>query len=487
MNIKRMRKENTPSLKINIVFNMLYEVLVFITPLITTPYVSRVLQADGIGINSYTTSLLMYFTIFASLGTEHYGKKIIAEHRDDLTSYSKAFWEIELIKIFSTVCCLLIWIAFAFLYKEYTAYMLVLSFTLLGAIFDISWLYGGLEKFQYTVIVNSIFKIISVIFIFLYVKGKDDVLVYTAIIAITTLLGNISMWLFLSKQVVKTKIEYSSVKKHLRETLVYFGPTIATSVYTVLDKTLIGIITGSNLQNGYYEQATKLINIVKSVCFNSINGVMLARASFLHSYAKDKLIEIKDVSYHLITFLSIGSCFGLIGVSDVFVPLFFGEGYEAVVTLINILSIVVVIIGISSVANTIYYVAGGYMRKATKLILIGSLANLILNIMLITKYQSIGAAISTLIAESIVTILFINGTNGFIKWRDIALTIYKKLIAGTAMLISIIMLKNKLTCLGVAMLLLVLIMVGSAIYLIALGILRDYTLRYAITLLRRKL
>ena len=482
-----MNKEKNPSLKMNIALNMLYEVLVVITPLITAPYVSRVLQADGVGINSYTTSLLTYFTLFASLGTANYGKKVIAAHRDDISSYSKAFWEIELITVFTTTICLAIWITFAFLYKQYTAYMLVLSFTLLSALFDISWLYGGLEKFQYTVTVNSLFKIASVICIFIFVNDKEDVLVYTAIMAISTLLGNVSMWLFLPKQVIITKIERSSIIKHLRGTLVYFGPTIATSIYTVLDKTLIGIITDSNLQNGYYEQATKIINIVKSVCFNSINGVMVARASFLYSHNNVvELNKIKDISYHIITFLSIGACFGLIGVSDIFVPFFFGEGYESVVGLITILSIVVVVIGISSVANTVYYVAGGYMRKATKLILIGSLTNLILNIVLITKYQAIGAAISTLIAESVITILFVHGTEGFIKWSDIASVISKKIVSGIVMLICILMIKRIIVGMNDAAMLAVMISAGALVYILILALLRDPSLRYGVLWLKRK-
>lgn len=482
-----MKKENTPSLKMNIALNMLYEVLVVVTPLITAPYVSRVLQADGVGINSYTTSLLMYFTLFASLGTANYGKKVIAAHRDDISSYSKSFWEIELITVFTTTICLAIWITFAFLYKQYTAYMLVLSFTLLSALFDISWLYGGLEKFQYTVTVNSLFKIASVICIFIFVNDKGDALVYTAIMSISTLLGNVSMWLFLPKQVIITKVECSSIIKHLSGTLVYFGPTIATSIYTVLDKTLIGIITDSNLQNGYYEQATKIINIVKSVCFNSINGVMVARASFLYSHNNVvELNKIKDVSYHIITFLSVGACFGLIGISDIFVPFFFGEGYDAVVGLITILSIVVVVIGISSVANTVYYVAGGYMRKATKLILIGSLTNLILNIILITKYQASGAAISTLIAESIITILFVHGTEGFIKWSDIVSVISKKIVAGIVMLIFILTIKRILVGMNDVAILAVMISVGALVYILILVLLRDPSLRYGVLLLKRK-
>lgn len=312
------------SLKFNLFLNMIYEILIIITPLITAPYISRVLQPDGVGINSYTTSLLTFFTLFAALGTASYGKRVIASLRNNIKDYSKAFWEIELITVFTTGICLFIWIIFSLFYKTYRSYMLVLSFTLISTLFDISWLFGGLEKFQYIVSVNSICKIISIFCIFFFVREKNDVLLYTAIISLSTLIGTVTMWLFLPKQIVKSKIDFNSIKKHFKGTLIYFAPAVATSLYTILDKTLIGIITTSDSENGYYEQATKVINIVKSVCFNAINGVMMARASFLFSQNNiEKFHELRDTTYNLTSFLSVGASFGILGVARDFVPMFF--------------------------------------------------------------------------------------------------------------------------------------------------------------------
>ena len=479
--------KNTPSLRINIILNMLYEVLIVLTPLITAPYVSRVLQPDGVGIYSYTNSLLTYFTMAASLGTLSYGKKAIAELRTDKKKYSKAFWEIELITVITTSICLALWISFALMYKQYSAYMLVLSSALLATLFDISWLYGGLEKFQYTVSVNSICKLISIVCIFCFVKNKNDVILYTFIMAASLLLGTSSMWIFLPRHIDKPQIEFDSLKKHFKQTLVYFGPAVATSIYTVLDKTLIGVITDSSSQNGYYEQATKIINIVKSVCFNAINGVMMARASFFYSTNdKNGLQEIKNLSLHLIMFLSVGSCFGLIGISEVFVPLFFGEGYFPVINLIRVLAVVVVVIGISSVANTLFYTAGGYMRVAFKLIIIGSVVNLILNIVLIPKLYSYGAVVATLIAETIITVLFINGTNGFIRWIEIFECLWKKIVAGFVMLISIIIIKQALLSLSAIFILLIQILVGVTVYFGILTVLKDPSIMLGWKFIKRK-
>ena len=129
--MKKKRLNNSHSLKVNIIFNLLYELLVVFTPFITAPYVSRVLQPEGVGINSYTNSLLMYFTLFAALGTGSYGKKIISGLRDKIELYSEAFWEIEIISILMGSIFLVLWILFSLFYKQYRPYMLILSFTLL--------------------------------------------------------------------------------------------------------------------------------------------------------------------------------------------------------------------------------------------------------------------------------------------------------------------------------------------------------------------
>lgn len=483
----KTNKQNTPSLKINIILNMLYEILNVFTPLITAPYVSRVLQPEGVGIYSYTNSLLTYFTMAASLGTLSYGKKTIAALRTDKEKYSRAFWEIELITVITTSICLAVWICFSFVYKQYSVYMLVLSFALLATLFDISWLYGGLEKFQYTVSVNLLCKLFSIVCIFCLVKNEDDVILYTFIMAVSLFVGTLSMWIFLPKHIERPHIEFVSMKKHFNQTLVYFGPAVATSIYTVLDKTLIGVITDSSSQNGYYEQATKIINIVKSVCFNAINGVMMARASFFYSSNdKNGLREIKNLSLHLIMLLSVGSCFGLIGISEGFVPLFFGKGYSPVIDLIRILAVVVVVIGIGSVANTLFYTAGGYMKNAFKSILIGSVVNLFLNIVLIPKLYSYGAVVATLIAETIITILFINGTNGFIRWIEIFICLWKKIVAGFVMLFSLMILNQVLSFLDTIFILLIQFFVGGLVYFVILTALKDQSIMLGWKFMKRK-
>lgn len=429
---------NQPSIKKNIAFSTLYQILTMITPLITAPYVSRVLGKEAIGIYSYTSSYVTYFAMFAALGTASYGLREIARVRDDEYKRSKLFWEIELLSVFTTLVTLVFWGLWIFFNKQYQICYLILSLTLISTMFDISWFYGGLEQFQFTVIQNSIFKIVSVIAILTLVKGPESIYVYFIIMCSFTLLGNISMWIYLPRFVTKIKASEIKVKSHFKETIIYFIPTIATSVYTVLDKTLIGLITKDTSENAYYEQATKIINMCKALTFTSLNSVLGSRIAYL--YVDNKQEEIKqkiDTSMDYILFIGLGICFGLIAVANRFVPLFFGEGYDMVTTLLKLMSSLVVIIGISGCLGSQYYTPSGRRTQSTKYIITGSVVNLILNLILIPKFKCVGAVIATIVAESTISFLYINASNGMYTFKELVHYSWKKIVAGIFMLVSI--------------------------------------------------
>lgn len=272
---------NTPSIKKNIIISTLYQILSVITPLITAPYISRVIGPNGIGAYSYTSSIQLYFSLFAALGTAEYGKREIARARSNSQKRSELFLEIELVSILTSVGMLILWFIFIGFQREYHVMYLILTLNLINAMLDISWFYDGLEQFQYTVTKNALVKISGVILILLFVKNPKDTDLYVFIMTASTLLGTMSMWLSLRKFLVKTKVVPSNLIKHFHETLIYFIPTIATSIYTSMDKTLIGLITHSNDENAYYEQATKIIGLIKAVTFTAVNSVLGARISFL--------------------------------------------------------------------------------------------------------------------------------------------------------------------------------------------------------------
>lgn len=431
------------SLVKNFVFSTAYQILILITPFITAPYVARVLGADGVGLYSFTSSNQMYFSMFAALGTVSYGSREIARNRNSVDKRSQLFWEIETLSIITSTICLVFWGVFIALSGGNKIYYSILTFVLLATMLDISWFYTGMEQFKYTVAINSVFKLLGVASLFIFVKGPDDLAIYTLIMSLTTFLGNLSMWFFLPRFVHGIPPKTIKIKRHFKETLVYFIPTIATSIYTVLDKTLLGVITSENSQNGYYEETTKIINIAKSLTFTSLNSVLGARLSFL--FSENRIDEIKQrvaFSMDYILFMGIGLCFGIIAVADRFVPVFFGSGYEPVVFLLQLMSPIIVIIGISNCLGSQYYNPAGLRAKSAKYIIAGATVNLVLNLLLIPRLKSQGAIIASLIAELVITFLYLYNCNGYITVSAILKYGWKKIIAAVLMLFAIAMIKS---------------------------------------------
>lgn len=459
-------------MKKNLALSTLYQILCIITPLLTTPYISRVLGPEGVGVYSYTNSIQMYFSMFAALGTVTYGAREIARNRNDQETYSRLFWEIELMTVITSLICLAVWFVWCYFSEAYQIYYLILTIALLATMVDISWFYTGMEQLQCIVLQNSLFKVLGVVAVFLFVKTRDDTGIYIAIMALTTFLGNFSMWIYLPKYIRKVKVGELRIGCHFHETLIYFVPTIATSVYTVLDKTLIGAITKSESENGFYEQATKIINMAKAVTFAGVNSVLGARISWLFAEKKHDEIRTRiNWSMDYILFMGIGICFGLLAVADQFVMVFFGEGYEKTTYLLKLMSPLVVIIGISNCLGAQYYNPAGLRSLSAKFIIAGSGVNLILNLLFIPKLQSLGAVIATLVAECIISFLYLRNCRGYVKAAELLQKTWKKLTAGAVMLIGVQLLGRCIAhgILSVA----IQVIAGVAIYVLLLFCMRD--------------
>lgn len=462
-----------PSLKKNYIYRLLYELLVLMIPFITTPYISRVLGADGIGIYSYTRSIMTFFTLFAALGTASYGAREIAQHRDDRQEASKLFWEIELMTVVTSAACLLGWSVLVIFSKEYRSYYISLAPLLLAVMADISWFFSGYEQVKYIVIRNMICKFLGIFLLFTLVKQKNDLIIYILINSVAQLAGNLSMWTYLPRMLVKVDFKALTIKKHFHETVVYFIPSVATSIYTVLDKTLIGVITENAYQNGYYEQASKVINIINTIVFFSVNSVMTPRIAYL--FAEQKLDEIHrriEKSMNYIFFMGFGCVYGLVGVADRFVPLFFGEGYEAVVKLLYLLAPLVLVIGVSNCLGSHYYTPSGRRKESARYVIAGSVVNLCLNLILISLFGAGGAAVASIAAELTITVLYVRSCNGYITLRFLWDIAWKKCIAGIFMLVILLVMGHVLDSSPIAVIV-GQIAVGICAYSIVLLLLQD--------------
>ncbi len=387
----------------NYIYNLSYQILVLIIPLITTPYVSRVLGAKGVGTFSYTNSIVQYFILFGCVGLNLYGQREVAYVEHEKAKRDKVFWELVILRIITVSISLLVYLFSLASNGTYSFIFLIMSLDVLASMVDISWFFQGIEDFKKIVVRNFIVKITGVVLIFLFVKSSSDLYLYVICQSATLLLGNLSMWAYIPKLVGKVEVRKLNIKKHVRPTLVLFLPQIATSVYTVLDKTMIGLLTGIEEEVAYYEQGQKIVKIAMALV-TSLGTVMMPRIANL--FKQNQLDQVREhllKSFRFVFFLSFPMMFGLMAISCNLVPWFFGSGYDKVIPNMMVISPILVIIALSNIMGTQYLLPIGRQKEYTLSVIVGCFVNFSVNLLLIPRFLSIGAAIATVIAESSVT------------------------------------------------------------------------------------
>lgn len=391
------------SIKLNYIYNVAYQILLLVVPLVTTPYISRVLGADGVGTYSFANSVTSYFVLFAALGTAIYGQREISYLQNDRKRRSKVFWETELLSIISTIVCLALYLIYVFFQDRNQMLYICLAFNIVAVSADITWLFQGMEEFGKIIFRNFAFKILNIIYIFIFIRTKNDLIHYIFGISFLLLLNNLSLWLYLPQFVDKPIFKELSPFRNLRTVISLFVPTVAIHIYTVLDKTMLGLFTANSYENGYYEQALKISKMVLTI-ITAFGTVMVPRIGYHFEHKELPVIqELLYRSYTFVWFLSIPLCFGLIGISGNFVPWFFGDGFGKVSDLLCILSFLIPAIGISNVTGMQYLVPTKRQKLLTLTVLIGTGVNLVLNFLLIPRLYSIGAAIASITAETTIT------------------------------------------------------------------------------------
>lgn len=467
----------TMSVKKNYLYNLLYQMTSVLLPVLTIPYVSRVLSADGIGINTVTYANTQYFILLGSLGISIYATKKIATIREKKDKLKKTFWEIFSIQFTG---CILAYMVFALTLGQshkYGVFYMLQGFYILAAAVDISWYFLGIENFKNASLRSFFAKIISVILIFIFVKTRDDLWKYILINAGTMFVGQLIMWFYVGKDMLKVKeIGKLKIAMHIMPILALFVPQIATQVYTVLDKTMIDLFKGA-VEAGYYDQSQKIVRILLSVV-TSLGIVMLPRIANL--FSKDDLNEVKKSlrkAFVVISFLSIPITFGLIGISDKFVPILFGNEFLSVIPLTKISPVLVIIIGLGNVFGTQYLLAIGKNKEYTASVCIGALVNFCFNLLLIPRFAAMGAVIATVSAELSIALIQFWFARVVFDFTWIKET-YKYWVSGILML-AIVRLVGNVTPISILFLVLQ-IAIGSLVYFISLIILRDKFLFEAI-------
>ncbi len=387
------------SIKTNYILNLFNQMLSILTPLIVTPYISRVLGAERIGDYSYAESIASYFVLVAILGTATYAQREISYCQEDIDGRSRIFWNTFMLRLCTTVFVLSVYL----LIFHHNLIAIILSVNIISVCFDISWFFQGIEEFGKIVKRNVVFRLVNIIFVFSFIKSKEDLPLYVFGIVVLNFLGNISMWTYLPKYIHKVGEVVLTPFSDLKVILSLFIPTVAIQIYTICDKTMIGIFTDSGFENGYYEQALKIVRVLQFMV-TSMAAVMAPRiGSYFAQNDKIKVSEYMFKAYNFAWFIGVPLCFGTIGISDNIVPWFLGPGYDKVIDLLKILPILVIAIGISNVTGVQYLLPTKKQNIYTRTVILGAVVNLFINLLLIPRWFSLGAAIASVIAEVTIT------------------------------------------------------------------------------------
>ncbi len=423
------------SITTNYVYNVLYQVTSLLCPFILTPYLIRVLGTEQLGVFSFTLANATIFFSVACLGINIYGQREVAYVQDNKNEISKVFFELFIIRFISTILFGIIYILFAFQNNEYRLYYLLFLPYILSNAFDISWLYQGLEKFKTVSVRTMGIRIIYLILVLALVRNKNQLWLYILLHSLQLSLMVLIFWIGLKKIIKKVTIRSLEFKKHLKNIFVFFIPQISLTIYTLLDKSMIGIFT-PNIDNVYfYEQAVYIIRTVNYFIVTA-GIVMMSRASYL--FANNEFDQLRQIIKTMVIFiwlLASALIFGLCAVVDNFVPWFYGEASSMIIYLVYVLSPLILVMGLNNMAGMQILVPIMRQEKYTISVVCGAVLNFCLNIILIHLLGVVGAAISSVIAETTILAIEMYFARDILSVSDIIKPGFKYIIFGFIMFI----------------------------------------------------
>lgn len=425
------------NIKINWIFYFANRFISYIVPLILVPYVSRILGAEGVGINSYTMANVTYFTMFCMLGISGYGKRTVAICRNDKQETSKVFWELSIIHGMASALILFLYLLLISCSEKYKIYYVVNLITVLSAVIDVNWFFEAYEKFRFLSVRNCVLKVLTLFLTFLFVNTKEDLVLYIGINALTVFLANFSLVFELKKYIVFIPLKKLNWKIHMKEVLIYFIPTIAASVFSVLDKSVINWITKSDIENGYYEQAYKIYLAINAFV-HSLEGVLAPRMSYLFVNGTKQEFENKiNEAIKCMLLLAMPCAFGMIAIAPSLIPVFLGEGFEKTIPILYIFMPLIIVVGMNVYIDGLYLVPSGQRKKSAGAVCVGAVSNLFLNVILVMRWKALGAAVATLITEMILNSIMLYLSKGIIDRRRLLSSVVRYGIDGIVIFLGV--------------------------------------------------
>ncbi|MEH7111513.1 flippase [Neobacillus niacini] len=418
-----MKSANLRSIRFNFIMNSILTMSSFIFPLISFPYVSRILMPEGMGKVTFAISVISYFAMFAQLGIPTYGIRTCAKIRDNKEELTKNVQEIFIINIImSFVAYIAFFIALSTVprLQESKILFLIVSSTILFNTIGVEWLYKALEQYAYITIRSMIFKFVALIAMFALIHQQSDYVIYGGISILAAVGSNLLNFINVRKYIGMRPVGNYNFKKHMKPIFVFFAMSMATTVYTNLDKIMLGFIKNDE-EVGYYYAAVKIKMILVSIV-TSLGTVILPRASFYIEHGfQDEFLRItqKTLNFVIILAAPLTLYFMIFARSGIF--FLSGNAYEGAVFPMQVIMPTLLFIGMTNIMGIQILVPKGKEKVVLFSVIAGAIVNLIINIILIPNLASTGAAIGTLVAEIVVFIA------QYIALKDIIMPMFSKI------------------------------------------------------------
>ena len=401
-----MAEKKQISLKLNFFMNVLLTLSSFIFPLITFPYISRILLPIGTGKVALANSVISYFAMFSMLGIPTYGIRAVAKVRDNRQELSRVTQELFIINFIMTVAVYAVFfLALPFVPRiaaEKPLY-LITSLTLVLNLIGIEWLYKGLEQYTFITVRSIIFKFIALIAMFALVHSKEDYVIYGAICVFSASASYIINFVHARKFITFKPTGNYNFRPHIKPILVFFAMSVATTIYTNLDTVMLGFMT-TDIDVGYYNAAVKIKTVLVGVV-TSLGAVILPRASYyIEKKLMDEFKRICKMALNFVMIIALPLTLYFTYYAEPGVLFLSGPAYEPSVLPMQVIMPTVFFIGLTNILGIQMLVPMGKERQVLYSEIVGAVVDLVLNFILIPKLHSTGAAIGTLVAELAVLI-----------------------------------------------------------------------------------
>lgn len=461
----------------NYLYNAGYQILAMLAPLITTPYIARVLGAHGVGINSYTNSWVTFFYLIGQMGITLYGNRQIAYVRDDPEKRSRTFWGIECLQAMTITLALISYVVIVQLFSTtFKPYFMWQSLWIIATGLDVSWYFMGMEDFKKTVVRNTAVKLITIALIFLIVKQPTDLTKYITLLGGAQIAGNLTLWPYLRESIHWVPISTWHPFQHFYPSLLLFIPTITTQIYLVVNRLMLGRMS-TQASLGQFDSADKIVKIVLAIV-TATGTVMLPNVA--NKFSKGDIKGVRESLYHsfdFVTSISVPLMFGLMAISTKFAPWFLGSQFYPTGKIMFIESPIILFIAWSNVTGTQYLMPVNRVHEYTMSATAGAVSNIIFNLVLIHLWGANGAALATDLSEFLVTTVQLVCIRSTIRRRTLFKDFWRYFLSGLIMFIIVyrINLAIRMSIIN----LILQVAVGAVIYITGLFVFRAPVLKQA--------